>query len=91
VPVDPNTWFAAQDTAPECQALSNAFGLGGISLDYFAHACLEDAFGDHINNQLVGPLYCSTYAGCPNEHLNNMDQLGTACSQGSRRSICPCQ
>ncbi|MDC0723163.1 hypothetical protein [Nannocystis bainbridge] len=57
----------------------------------WTYACLEDTSGDHTNMPLIGPLYCSTYAGCPNEHLINMDQIGNACNNNGRRSICPCQ
>jgi len=95
VPVaNKTTWLQAQDTAPECQAIANAFGMvGGIQLASFTYACLEDTPGNHVNNALNGQLYCSNYDGCPMEHLTNMDQLGITCAdQGSaRRSICPCQ
>jgi hypothetical protein len=34
----------------------------------------------------LGPLLCSTFSGCPANHLTNMDQLGVACNspQASR-------
>ena len=89
--IDDATWFAAQDTTAECQALSTAFGLGGsISISSYTYACLEDN-GNSPLNGLAGPLYCSSYSGCPAQHRTNMDSLGAACGSGGRRSICPCQ
>ena len=89
--IDDATWFAAQDTTAECQALSTAFGLGGaISISSYTYACLEDN-GNSPLNGLAGPLYCSSYSGCPAQHRTNMDGLGSVCGSGGRRSICPCQ
>jgi hypothetical protein len=92
-PVNANTWLAAQDTMAECQVLSQALGLGSnISITSYTYACAEDSTGVHtVNGGLVGPLLCSSYASCPANHLTNMDQLGIACGNGSRRSVCPCQ
>lgn len=86
-------WLAAQDTAAECQAINDAFGLGGtVSFGGFSFACLEDTFGTHTApGGLNGSLFCSTLASCPTDHRTNMDQLGIACGPDSRRSICPCQ
>ncbi len=90
---DDNQWFAAQDTAAECQAISDAFGITQpVVLNSYAYACLEDAYGSHTaGGGLVGPIFCSTDSGCPAGHRSNMDQLGTPCGANSRRSICPCE
>ena len=90
--VDKTKWSQIQDTAPECQAIADAFGIGGgTSIASYTYACAEDNAGDHTNVKFIGPLLCSNYAGCPMEHLTNMDQLGVACGPNSRRSLCPCQ
>ncbi len=93
-PASDATVFAAQDdpTGAECTAIANAFGIAGPpQINSWTYACLEDTPGTHaVNSGLVGPLYCSTYSGCPTNHLTNMDQLGIACGGGSRRSICGC-
>jgi hypothetical protein len=93
--IDNATWFAAQDTTAECQAISTAFGLGtSVNMGGFTYACLEDNFGAHTTgagaNVLPG-LFCSTDPGCPQQHRTNMDQFGLACGGSSRRSLCPCQ
>jgi hypothetical protein len=87
------TWFNAQSTAPQCQAINDAFGLGGtVSVNSYTYACAEDQGGTHTSSGgLIGPLLCSNYAPCPSNHRTLMDQLGTACSANSRRSLCPCQ
>ncbi len=86
-------WFAAQDSAPECQAINDAFGLGGtVSMASYTYACAEDNSGSHTSGTLVAPLLCSVYSGCPANHRTNMDNIGTACSSSSSRlSLCPCQ
>ncbi len=59
VPIDDdNVWFQAQDTLEECQAISQAFGLGNnVLFDSFTHGCLEDTFGDHtVGGGLNAPL-----------------------------------
>jgi len=86
-------WFAAQDTVAECQAINDAFGLGGtVSVSSYTYACLEDSYGSHgVPAAPLGPLLCSNYNGCPSEHRTNMDQIGQACGSGSRMSLCPCQ
>lgn len=90
------TWFAAQDTPEECAAIASAFGIVGIEMGFFTHACLEDggsSFPIPIHSApggLIAPLLCSTDPGCPNDHRTFMDQLGIPCEQPSRRSICPC-
>lgn len=86
-------WFAAQDTAAECQAINDAFGLGGaVSMGGYTYACSEDQYGTHaVGGGLLGPLLCSTFSGCPAEHRNTMDQNGVPCGANSRRSLCPCQ
>lgn len=89
--IDDATWFAAQDTMAECQALSTAFGLGGaVSMGSYTYACMEDAGSSPLNG-LAGPMFCSSYNGCPANHRTNMDGLGSVCGSGGRRSICPCQ
>lgn len=88
-----NTWFAAQNTSQLCANISQAFGLGaGVSVTSYTYACLEDAAGNHTApGGLIGPLLCSSYSSCPQNHLATMDQIGTPCGANSRRSICPCQ
>jgi len=92
-PIADNTiWFEAQDTTAECQAISQAFGLGStVNSSNHSFACLEDSGGTHtVGGGLLAPLFCSTVAGCPADHRTKMDQLGVPCGTGSRRSICPC-
>lgn len=86
-------WFAAQDTAAECQAINDAFGLGGtVSMAGYTYACSEDSYGTHsVPPVLLGPLLCSTYSPCPSEHRTRMDQIGVPCGPNSRLSLCPCQ
>ena len=94
VPVADNTvWFEAQNTAGECQNISEAFGLGSsVSMASYTYACSEDTGGNHTApGGLNSPLLCSTSTGCPSNHRTNMDQLGVACGPGSRRSVCPCE
>ena len=92
IPVaDKTVWLQAQDTAPECQSIATAFGFAEIILASFTYACLEDEVGDHANSTFVGPLYCSTFSGCPQNHVTLMDQAGVPCGPNSRRSICPCE
>lgn len=90
--IDDATWFAAQDTDAECQAIHDAFGLSGaISLGSYAYACAENA-GPHTSpGGLVGTFYCSTFSGCPASHRTNADGLNIACGSSSFRSVCPCQ
>lgn len=85
-------WFGAQDSIPECQAISQAFGLGTtVQFNAWSYGCLEDTPGEHTTaGGLIGPIYCSSSATCPASHRTNMDQNGIACGPGSRRSICPC-
>ena len=92
VPEDNQVWFEAQDTEAECQAISEAFGLGNV-VNFFAwgYACLEDTGGNHtVGGGLIAPLYCSSVASCPAVHRTDMDQLGIPCGPGSRLSVCPC-
>lgn len=90
-PADDATVFAAQDTAPECTNVQTALGLTGtVSIASYTYACIEDQGGAHTATDLLGPLLCSNFAGCPAAHRTNMDQLGNACGPGSRRSICGC-
>lgn len=90
---DQTAWLEAQDDLVECEALAAAFGLVGTSMNSYTYACLEDSGGDHSMTALIGPLLCSTFAGCPSNHLTDMDQLGIDCNGpgNSRRSICPCE
>ncbi len=86
-------WFAAQDTVAECQALSEAFGLGTtVEFLGWTYGCLEDTGGtDTAPGGLTAPLFCSSSPSCPSQHRTGMDQLGIACgAAGARRSICPC-
>jgi hypothetical protein len=91
--IDDDTWFAAQDTIAECQAISDAFGLvAPIQFASFTYGCLmDDGLGDTVDGGLTGALYCSSYNGCPSEHRTMMDGQDTPCgSPGARRSACPC-
>lgn len=90
--VDDEVWFEAQNTEEECQAISQAFGLGDtVKAEGYTFACLEDQDGFHtVGGGLAAPLYCSTSFGCPAAHRTGMDQQGTPCGPGSRHSICPC-
>jgi cysteine-rich repeat protein len=85
-------WFAAQDTIEECQAISDALGMGSpVQFNSWSYACLEDdGLGDVVDGGLTGALYCSSFNGCPFDHRTNMDGLGIPCGPGARRSICPC-
>jgi hypothetical protein len=92
-------WFAAQDTMPECQAISDAFGLtGAVAIFSFVYACAEDGYGVHTApGGLIpavdtgGGLLCSSNPSCPAAHRVQTDQGGVACGSGSRRSVCPCR
>lgn len=86
-------WFAAQNTAAKCQAISDAFGLGGtVTVGDFGFACIEDWQGNHAApGGLLPPLLCSINPGCPRLHRTLVDQLGVACGPSSRRAVCPCQ
>jgi cysteine-rich repeat protein len=95
VPVaNQTTWLQAQDTSPECQAIADAFAIPGVvQINSFTYACAEDQGSNHMNQTFVGPLLCSNFNGCPQQHLTLMDQNGIDCNspQASRRSICPCE
>jgi len=89
-------WFAAQDTDAECQAINDAFGLGGtVVMAAFVYGCLEDGGGGQtvhaVPGGLSGPLICSTLATCPANHRTGSDGLGVACSSPGFRGVCPCQ
>ncbi len=91
---DSTAWFEAQNSEAECQTISQAFGLGtDVQMANWTYACLEDSTGAHTApGGLLGPLYCSTFAGCPDNHRTQMDQQGNACGPtNSRRSVCPCE
>ncbi|HML96590.1 MAG TPA: IPTL-CTERM sorting domain-containing protein [Thermodesulfobacteriota bacterium] len=90
---DDQVWFEAQNSAAECQAISEALGLGG-SISFFPgrYDCLEDEPGNHtVGGGLLGQLYCSSADSCPLNHRTGMDQQGDPCGPSSRRSICPCE
>jgi len=99
VPIGDNfVWFHAQNTLAECQAISEAFGLGSnVTLGNFVSACVVDTAtrGRHtVGGSLISPLFCSTDSNCPGRLRTNMDQIGNACGPLStlpaRRAICPC-
>ena len=93
VPIDDDTvWFEAQDTPEECEAISQAFGLGNnFNFTGAAFSCLQDTFGDHtVGGGLNLPLRCTSASSCPSDHRTEMDQPGVPCGPESRRSICPC-
>jgi cysteine-rich repeat protein len=90
---DDATWFAAQDTVAECQAISDAFGLAApIDFDGQPLGCLEDTgLVDVVGGGLSGGLACSSDAMCPAMHRTAMDDQDSVCNlPGARRSICPC-
>jgi len=90
---DDGTWFAAQDSAPECQAISDALELAS-PIDFGAHefGCLQDSgLSDLTGGGLTGGLMCSSDPACPAAHRNDMDDIGTGCDlPDARRSVCPC-
>jgi cysteine-rich repeat protein len=93
--LEPNdaTWFAAQDTPAECQAISDAFGLvPPIAFDALPLGCLEDTgLAGTVGGGLSGSLACSSDPACPAAHRTDMDDLGGTCNlPGARRSVCPC-
>jgi cysteine-rich repeat protein len=93
--IEPNdgVWFAAQDTAGECQAIADAFQMSApIQFDAAPLGCLEDTGGaDLTGGDLTGGLACSSDPTCPGQHRTDMDDLGLNCDlPGSRRSVCPC-
>jgi cysteine-rich repeat protein len=93
--IEPNdaTWFAAQDSLAECQAISDAFGIAEAP-NFGDHplGCLEDeGLNDLVGYGLTGSLFCSSDPACPAAHRTDMDALGTNCNiEGARRSVCPC-
>jgi len=94
VPVaDDSVWFAAQDSLAECQAISQAFGLGtSVNFGEFFYACLEDQdVTGHSPTALAAPLYCSSNPACPANHRAAMDEQAAPCTSDSRKSICPCE
>jgi cysteine-rich repeat protein len=86
-------WFAAQDSAEECQAINDAFGLVG-QIDFGDHplGCLQDeGLNDLTGGGLTGGLMCSSDPACPAAHRTDMDDAGLNCNLvGARRSVCPC-
>jgi cysteine-rich repeat protein len=91
---DDMAWFAAQDSIPECQAISDAFGMSAaIDFGDYPLACLEDSgLDDLTGGGLTGGLRCSSDPACPAAHRTDMDDLGTICDVvGARRSVCPCE
>jgi cysteine-rich repeat protein len=90
---DDAAWFAAQDSPAECQAISDAFGLGA-TIDFGDHplGCLQDGgINDLVGGGLTGGLMCSSDPACPAAHRTDMDDLGLNCNLvGARRSVCPC-
>ena len=92
-PIADNTvWHEAQNTEAECQAISQAFGLGtSVRFTAFSLSCLEDTIGSHsVGGGLVAPLLCSNRVTCPFRHRTDMSRSG-ACGDFSMRSICPCE
>jgi hypothetical protein len=86
------TWLNAQNSVAKCQTIATAFGVVGTpSVNSYTHACLEDSSGTHQTGVLKGPLLCSSFSGCPESHLTNMDNIGVACNGNSRIAICPCE
>jgi len=89
---DDTVWFEAQNTAAECQAISDAFGVTTpVVIANYRYACLEDESGTHsVGGGLLAPLYCSTVSTCPSKLRNTLDQHNP-CGASSTRSICPCE
>ncbi|MGH7807690.1 MAG: IPTL-CTERM sorting domain-containing protein [Thermodesulfobacteriota bacterium] len=90
---DDNLWLEAQNTIEKCQVISQALGLGeNVDFMSYSYACLEDTFGPHtVGGELNGPLFCSSFDGCPANHRTLMDDQGIPCGPESRLSICPCE
>lgn len=90
---DNTTWLEAQDSIAECQAISEAFGLGStVNFNAWAFGCSEDSIGPHgVLGGLLGPIFCSSALDCPAQHRTGMDYGGIPCGPASRRSICPCE
>lgn len=90
---DSTVWFNAQNDLAECQAISQAFGLGTtVDIGFRFFACLVDSFGPHsAGGGILSPLFCSTDSECPDRHRTITEDLGVACGGSSRRAICPCE
>jgi len=94
--ISDNAWFNAQSTQLACQAINDAFGLGGMvgPLGSNNYACIEDqGSANHtMPGGLIGPLICSIQQNCPSLLRQNQDAFGVACGvMSSRRALCPCQ
>ena len=94
---DREAWFEAQNTAEECQPIADAFGaFEPVDVASWTYGCMNDGHAsDHTGlddtvNTAVSWL-CSSYAGCPDSIIDNMDQLGVACGAGSRKTVCACE
>ena len=89
---DNNVWLEAQNTEEECQAISQALGLGdNVIINDNSLACVIDSLGIHsVGGGLNVPLQCTTEPACPGLHRTDMPNLGVPCGGGSRRSVCPC-
>ena len=93
-PVADETWLAAQDSVAECQAISQAFGLGAtVEFGNFGLSCLADdpvhSLGDRI---IIPPLRCSSAPSCPVFARENVAFFSSCGSPGgSQRFICPCE
>lgn len=93
--IEPNdaTWFGAQDSAFECQAISDAFGVNApVNFGADPLACLEDGgLSALTGGGLTGALTCSSDPACPAAHRNDMNDIGTGCDlPDARRSVCLC-
>jgi cysteine-rich repeat protein len=90
---DDGVWFAAQDSAAECQAVADAFGMSEpVNFGDHPLGCLQDGgLDDEVGGLPTGGLMCSSDPACPAAHRTDMDDLGTNCNLiGARRSVCPC-
>ncbi|MBI2393881.1 MAG: hypothetical protein HYV09_30190, partial [Deltaproteobacteria bacterium] len=81
--IDNATWFAAQDTATECEALRVALGYSTYSIASYTYGCLEV--------EPTGRLICSSYSGCPQNHRTMADGTKGTCDSTRWKSVCPCQ
>jgi len=87
---DFTAWLEAQNTIAKCQLIADSFGIPNVGLNSYTHACTE-ASPSGATPFPATQLLCSTYVGCPQDHLTDADGLGETCAQNGRTSICPCE
>jgi Stigma-specific protein, Stig1 len=90
---DTTSWLNAQSTTQMCQNIATAFNNATTpSIASYTYACVEfqAGVGDDAGN-VTGNILCSSYTGCPTQHLTNVDGLGVSCGASSWMSLCPCE